>query len=265
LAGLDDLAVSVVSDNSERWIEPCLRSIAARAGSLSTDVPVVDAESHVRTPEIVGGFPGARLLRCRNGDGRLDPTIRYYPNALRALGDALSAERLPGRPRWLGELELEGKLYDREVDCDWTVGSFMLVRREAIESAGFMDERFFMYSEETDFCRRIKSAGWEVRHLPWMTILHYGATAGVDARIESLSAYNRVAYARKHFSPGHRALYFATMLLRHGARAIVAGRGELGRCRQKGQPSRAQDALGPLAGASQATGSCFRVAARARR
>ncbi len=85
----------------------------------------------------------------------------------------------------------------------------MLARREAIESAGFLDERFFMYSEETDLCRRIKSAGWEVRHLPSMTILHYGAKVGVDPSIESLSAYNRIAYARKHFSPVHRALYFA--------------------------------------------------------
>jgi GT2 family glycosyltransferase len=284
---LDDLAVIIVSYNSERWIEPCLRSIADSAGSLNLDVVVVDAESRDRTPELVEAFPGVRLLRCRNGgfayannrglmtcdaryvlfinpdteilsgsledlvarmderpgvglagvrqvdaDGRLDPTIRGFPNALRALGDALSAEHIPGRPAWLGEREIELELYDREVDCDWTAGSFMLARREAIEGAGFMDERFFMYSEETDFCKRIKSAGWAVRHLPDMTILHYGAVPGVDARVESLSAYNRLAYARKHFSPLHRALYFAAMLLRHGGRAFVAGRGERGRSRR---------------------------------
>jgi GT2 family glycosyltransferase len=238
--------------------------------------------------EIVEDFPGARLLRCRNGgfayannrglmtcdaryvlflnpdteildgsfadlvarmdrrpevglvgvrqvdaDGRLDPTIRRFPDALRALGDTLGAERLPRRPRWLGERELELEAYDREVTCDWTAGSFMLARREAIESAGFMDERFFMYSEETDFCRRIKSAGWEIRHLPDMTILHYGAKVGVDPRIESLSAYSRMVYARKHFSPVHRVLYFGTMLLRYGLRALVAGRSELGRRRRE--------------------------------
>ena len=48
----------------------------------------------------------------------------------------------------------------------------MLVRREALESAGWFDERFFMYAEETDLCRRVKTAGWEIRHLPQMTILH---------------------------------------------------------------------------------------------
>ena len=50
------------------------------------------------------GLAGGRQL---DGDGRLDPTIRRFPNALRAMGDALSAERLPLRPRWLGERELD--------------------------------------------------------------------------------------------------------------------------------------------------------------
>jgi N-acetylglucosaminyl-diphospho-decaprenol L-rhamnosyltransferase len=174
--------------------------------------------------------PGVGLVGVRQVDdaGRLDMTIRFFPNALRMLGDALSAEHLPGRPRWLGERELEPAAYDREFECDWTSGSFMLARREAIESAGFMDERFFMYAEETDLCRRIKTAGWEVRHLPWMTILHYGAKVRVDPTIESLTAYNRIAYARKHFSPLHRPFYFGTVLLRLLLRAALAGRGEPG-------------------------------------
>jgi hypothetical protein len=178
------------------------------------------------------GLVGVRQV---DGEGRLDMTIRRFPNAFRALGDALSAERLPGRPHWLGERELHPRAYDRELECDWTSGSFMLARREAIESAGFMDERFFMYSEETDFCRRIKSAGWHVRHFPWMTILHYGAKVGVQPSIESLSAHSRMLYARKHFSRVHRTLYFGTVLLRHLLRLVLAGRGELGRRRAAAQ------------------------------
>lgn len=178
--------------------------------------------------------PGVGLIGVRQVDveGRLAMTIRRFPNALRALGDALSAEHLPGRPRWLGERELDRQVYDREVDCDWTSGSFMLARREAIEGAGFLDERFFMYSEETDLCRRISSAGWEVRHVPAMTVLHHGAQARVDAGIASLSAYSRIIYARKHFSPVHRALYFGAELLRYGLRTVFGGRGDVGRRRQ---------------------------------
>jgi N-acetylglucosaminyl-diphospho-decaprenol L-rhamnosyltransferase len=172
------------------------------------------------------GLVGVRQV---NGEGRLDLTIRRFPNALRALGEALAAERIRGRPRWLGEREQDHAAYDREVACDWTTGSFMLVRREAIESAGFLDERFFMYSDETDFCRRIKTAGWEIRHLPSMTIIHHEGKAGVKPHIESLLAYTRIVYARKHFSPAHRALYSAAVLLRALLRSVYAGRGERGR------------------------------------
>src|SRR3954453_4203730 len=70
-------------------------------------------------PEV--GLIGARQI---NGAGQLGKTIRRAPNALRALGDAFALERLPGRPRWLGERELDPAAYEREFDCDWTSGSF---------------------------------------------------------------------------------------------------------------------------------------------
>lgn len=177
-------------------------------------------------------------------DGTLDRTIRYFPNALRAFGEAFAAERLPGRPRWLGERELDLAAYDGEVACDWTAGSFMLARREAIESAGYLDERYFIYSEETDLCRRIKTAGWEVRHLPSMTILHHDGKAGVKPSIEALNAWNRVVYARKHFSPVHRTVYSGAVALGHALRSVYAGSGEQGRLKR--QASRR--ALATLAG-----------------
>jgi N-acetylglucosaminyl-diphospho-decaprenol L-rhamnosyltransferase len=178
--------------------------------------------------------PDVGLIGARQVDdkGRLDATIRRFPSLIRTVGDALSAERLSGRPQWLGERELDPAAYDREVECDWTSGSFMLARREAIESAGFFDERFFMYSEETDLCRRIRTAGWSVRHVPWMTILHYGAQARVEPSIERISAHSRMLYARKHFLPVHRALYRGALLLRYGLRSAYPGRGEAPRRRR---------------------------------
>src|SRR4051794_29814025 len=152
-----------------------------REGTFAELVRMMDARPTV-------GLVGVRQV---TPDGRLDRTIRRFPNALRALGDALLAERLPRRPHWLGEREMDLACYEREFACDWTTGSFMLVRREALESAGYLDERYFIYSEETDLCRRIKAAGWEIRHLPDMTILHHDGKAGVNPRISSLDAYNR--------------------------------------------------------------------------
>jgi N-acetylglucosaminyl-diphospho-decaprenol L-rhamnosyltransferase len=192
------------------------------AGSLAELVRMMDARPTV-------GLAGVRQV---TGEGELVHTIRLFPNALNALGDALSAERLARRPRWLGERVTDSAAYERESACDWTTGAFMLVRREAIESAGLLDERFFMYSDEADFCRRIKTAGWEVRHLPAMTIVHHAFKDGVKPTADILSAHSRMKYARKHFSPGHRAAFGAAVMLRHALRSVYAGGGETGRLKR---------------------------------
>jgi GT2 family glycosyltransferase len=200
---------------------------------LNPDTEILDG-TFADLVRMMDARPSVGLIGVRQitGEGRLDTTIRRFPNALRALGDALRAERLPRRPHWLGERELDPASYEREFACDWTSGSFMLVRREAIESAGYLDERYFMYSDETDFCRRIKTAGWEVRHLPQMTILHHDGKAGVKPSIDSLDAYNRMVYARKHFSPAHRGVYGGAVTLRLVLRSVYAGRGETARLKR---------------------------------
>jgi GT2 family glycosyltransferase len=170
-------------------------------------------------PEV--GLAGARQVTA---DGTLWPTSRRFPNAVRALGEALFSERWPVRPAWSGERMLDMAAYEREHDCDWTSGSFMLARREALLSAGLLDERFFIYSEEPDLCLRIKRAGWSVRHLPSMTIVHHAAKGGIRPRMVAQEAYTRKQYARKHFGPVHRALYLAAIAVRHlirGAGAAV--------------------------------------------
>src|SRR5919202_457236 len=156
-------------------------------------------------------------------DNVLFPTIRRKPTALRAMCAALGSEKLPFPASWLGERELRMELYDRQTPCDWVSGAFMFTRREAIESAGFMDERFFIYSEETDFCHRIRRAGWEIRHLPVMTILHHWEKAGVNPRMEAQGAYARRQFARKNFGPVQRGAYVGTLYLRHGLRAALTG------------------------------------------
>jgi GT2 family glycosyltransferase len=162
-------------------------------------------------------------VRQTDSDGVLSPTMRYFPSPLRALGEAFASERWPLRPKWAGECELDLDLHDREVACDWTTGSFMLARREALASAGLMDERFFIYSEEPDLCLRIKRAGWEVRHLPAMTIIHHAGKGGIRPKMIAQDAYTRLQYARKHFSPSQRAAYLLAVGARHAIRATAPG------------------------------------------
>lgn len=171
------------------------------------------------------GLVGVRQV---SGDGTLWPTIRYFPTISRAIGQAFLSERWPARPRWAGERELDKSLYDREVECDWTMGSFMLTRREALLSAGLLDERFFIYSEEPDLCLRMKRDGWAVRHLPLMTIIHHEGKQGVRPRMVAQDAFTRRQYARKHFTVPRRAAYLAAVGTGHALRAVAPQRSELG-------------------------------------
>jgi N-acetylglucosaminyl-diphospho-decaprenol L-rhamnosyltransferase len=162
---------------------------------------------------------GAVGVKQVTADGALSPSVRKFPNALRAWSEALVGERWALAARATGERELDLGRYEHELSCDWTSGSFLLLRREALESAGLLDERFFIYCEETDLCLRIKRAGWDVRHLPEMTILHHAGKAGLSPKMEAQSAYARLQYARKNFSPVHRVAYVAAVYAQHLLRA----------------------------------------------
>jgi GT2 family glycosyltransferase len=191
---------------------------------LNPDTEIVDGDFGAlvemldKRPDI--GLVGVKQL---TGDGELYPTIRRFPNAARALGEALTAERWRLRPSWLGERELDLALHEREHECDWTVGAYMLARREALFGAGFMDERFFLYSDEPDLCLRIRRAGWRIIHTPAMTIVHHAGKAGVKPRLVAQEAFARRVYAEKHFAPAHRVLFLGALAARHALRAAVPG------------------------------------------
>ncbi len=172
------------------------------------------------------GLAGVKQL---TGDGDLFPTVRRFPNALRALGEALGSERWPARPSWAGERELDLSRYEQELEIDWTSGSFMLVRREALLSVGILDERSFIYGEEPDLCLRLRRAGWEIRHFPWMTIVHHAGKAGINPRMEAQNAFARRHHALMHFGHSHRTAFLGAHSLRYGLRAAVPGGGVDGR------------------------------------
>ncbi len=182
-------------------------------GSLAELVAQMDAN-----PEL--GLAGCRQL---DADGRLCPTARRFPSVRRAIGEALGPERL-SFARCLGESELDLAGYAEELPCDWTAGSFMLARREALASAGLLDERFFFYSEEVDLCLRIKRAGWQIRHLPAMTIVHYGGSTEASPRMEAQMAFARSQYAAKHFGPLRRRAFVSAIGLRHATRWLAFSR-----------------------------------------
>ena len=176
-------------------------------GSLEDLVVALD-----RRPNI--GLAGVRQV---GAGGELAPSIRRFPSTVNMLAEALAIERIPILRRFLGERVLSSAAYDRETRCDWTSGSFMLARGAALQPTGGFDERFFLFSEETDLCWRVKDAGWDVAHMPLVTIRHFESERSATPRMEAQGAYARLQFARKHFA--RVALYRLAMAFCYALRA----------------------------------------------
>ena len=175
----------------------------------------------------LGSRPAVGLVGVRQltSDGQLFPTIRRFPTAIRGLFEALGSERYPFRAHWLGERELDFRVYERDVACDWTSGSFMLVRWEALQGAGLMDERFFLYCEETDLCLRIKQGGWDIRHVPYLTILHHANKEGWNPRLDAQAAFAKRQYFVKHMPRLQRLSATVALILGYTIRSALGGGG----------------------------------------
>jgi N-acetylglucosaminyl-diphospho-decaprenol L-rhamnosyltransferase len=157
----------------------------------------------------------------RGPDGELQHSIRRFPSPLRDLGEALFAAHWPVL-RTFQELETRAGRYTEEREVDWLVGAFLIARREAVEDVGGMDERFFLYSEEIDWCRRFWNAGWPVAHLPGMAITHHLGGRSRGDLMAQLS-HSRLLFAAKHCGPLRRAGIRTALGVGHLVRIAVFG------------------------------------------
>lgn len=181
-------------------------------GTLADLVTAMDERPDV-------GLAGVRQL---DPAGALLPTMRRFASPGRRLATALGSERLVPR---LGKRVLDTSLYTDERSCDWTVGSFMLVRREALESAGALDERFFFTAEEEDLCLRVRRAGWDIRHLPQFAIVHHAGKRGIDVRFAQQAAFAEMQFAAKHFGPVRLRAFQAVLAFNHTIRLLSPSAG----------------------------------------
>ena len=115
------------------------------------------------------GALGAKLL---NPDLSIQSSRRRFPTMLTAIFESTWLESIAPAPilRHYYALDLPD---DESADVDWVTGACLMVPRPVIDQVGPLDEEYFMYSEELDWCRRIKDAGWRVLYLPQAKIIHH--------------------------------------------------------------------------------------------
>lgn len=122
----------------------------------------------IANPQI--GVVGPKLL---NSDGTTQSSRRRFPTFWTAMFESTWLERFAPH-KILNHYYIRDADENTITEVDWVTGAAFVVRREVIESVGAFDEAFFMYSEELDWQRRIKDAGWQIISLPNAVIMHHG-------------------------------------------------------------------------------------------
>jgi N-acetylglucosaminyl-diphospho-decaprenol L-rhamnosyltransferase len=149
---------------------------------------------------------GPRLL---DGDGALMHSMRRFPRVTSTWAQALFVHRLLPRARWTDELDRRAEHYDRPARPEWVSGACMLVRRSVFEELGGFDEGFFLYSEDTDLCRRIRDRGLEIAYEPGAVVRHRGGHSAPRSGLLAVLAASRSRYARLHARRGSAWLQVA--------------------------------------------------------
>ncbi len=167
------------------------------------------AECAIAAPEVL------------NEDGSVQGNARGDPDMLTGLF---------GRSTLLTKLLPSSRLARRNVhrdapadtsrEVDWVSGACMLMRRGAVEAVGGFDERYFLYWEDADLCRRLRARGCTIRHVPTVHVVHAGGGSSRAASALALREFHRSAYLYYTTHVGRSALKRALAKTLLGARYL---------------------------------------------
>ena len=205
----------------------------ANVGIRATAAPfvfVLNPDAHISRGTLAGFAKlaaerpraGAVGPLVRNPDGTVYATGRSVPSLGTAVGHAFLGPFLP-QNRWSRAYRMEGwdRVSEREVD--WVSGSAMLLRRQALEQTGLLDERFFLYAEDVDLFTRLRQAGWSILFTPELEVIHEGGVSiGRSRRMHLEHSRSVYRYFEKHHTDGWRRalLPFAWLALRVRAEVV---------------------------------------------
>jgi GT2 family glycosyltransferase len=208
--------IVIENDGNEGFVRPMNQAMLAANGRYilllnpDTIIPPRAVDTLVKFMEEhpEAGVCGPKVL---NEDGTLQkPCRRGEPTPLAVVSYFTGLDRLFPRQKLFGGYLL-GYLDEDQINPVGGVsGSCMLIRREVIDNIGYLDERFFAYQEDADFCCRTRQAGWKVYYVPTAKITHYGGRGGSRVQpVRAITAWHLsyLAYYRKHLASHYLFLF----------------------------------------------------------
>jgi len=216
-AGANNVALRTARGRNVLLLNP---DVIVEPGAIATALEYLENAADV-------GIVGAHVLVR----GRLDPAARRaFKTPGTYLYKTLGLSRLFPRHRRFGHYYLSYLDEWSIADVDAVVGAFLLIRRATIDQIGVLDERFFMYCEDEDWCWRAKQAGWRVVYHPGVVVHHAKGSSTRQHGLRMAYHFHRslLLYHRKNIARGHSPLVNAAVyagiaigMLRAGAMVMA--------------------------------------------
>lgn len=168
------------------------------------------------------GLIGPKVL---GGDGLLQRTCRRLPTVWNTLCRTLALDGVLGRWSLFSGREMRHWDHQNLMEVEVLSGCFWLARKQAVDQVGGLDERFFFYAEDVDWCQRFRAAGWKVVFVPTASATHYGGASSSNAplrfSVEMLRA--NLTYWKKHHGFVGQVAYYLLSLFHHAIRTVLYG------------------------------------------
>lgn len=171
---------------------------------LNSDTIVLDS-AIAKTVSFADAHLDAAVVGCRvlNRDRTLQLTCFMFPSILNMFLSSTYSYKIFSHSKFFGRERMMWWQRNDVREVEVITGCFMLVQRKAIDEVGVMDERFFMYGEETDWCYRFKQAGWRLLFTPDAEIIHFGAASSKQIKPQMILQLwgSILLFFKKHKNP----------------------------------------------------------------
>ena len=179
---------------------------------------IVSDHAFDATIDFLKQHPHVGMATCKlvKADGTLDLACRRsLPSPLIGLWRAIGLAKLFPKSRIFARYNLTYLDENEANEVEAVNGAFMLARGQAVSEVGLLDERFFMYGEDLDWCCRFREKGWKIYYLPSPAVIHLKGQAGKKQSTRMIRELFRAMelYCRKHYGPGQNFLgHLATVI-----------------------------------------------------
>ncbi len=186
---------------------------------LNPDTEILDGGLQ-KTVAFMIEHPKAGIVGCKlfYADGKVQHSVRAFPTPWNIFCEASFLYLVFPKSHLFGQYHMTWFDYSTTEAVDWVSGAYFMIRREVIDRLGGLDERFFLYSEELEYCYRTRQLGYTVVFYPGAAIVHHwGGPRTKNKRLIFWGHHSQVLYIKKHFRGLRR---FSMLALKYAEVAI---------------------------------------------